>query len=604
MTPILLVLALCFQAPAKHLHLHPREAALYLEVPDLPELLEAYETSPFLGLLRSDQGAALAAALVPTLEPSDPAAAWLGASVPQVLPYLPLTRAFSFSATDPSDGAFAGFLLVLEADSAESASELRARLESLAQETVPLAADLPAAIALKLPGVKAPLWVSQQDRRVLLGGGAVSPNDVVALQAESGRTLASDESLARAFSTFVPANPVEKAEGARNRATVFWFAQRSHAFDVLRRLDDSLGVFGGRLVRSANPIPPTIDPWNGPRVVRVCLEDGVFRRETFEPSPTEVAGDPVSTERIADVPAGAMLVFASSFDWAPLASFLGEWIRKAPVGESSEAEEATVTSAVDEILARLSSTVLAYAFPVEDLGPPRAFLWVDLKGETDAQAAIADALTKIGATVPGVTTRTRDHLVRAEEGEQPRSFPVTTIGVPKELLQLGPFFSVSPSFAVVDGRLLLGLRSTHVKDELDRLYGALGEARALDPLAARGLRIPEDASSILFVDWAAQIGAILTLVDLLEPLLGDRLPLSLRDLPAAGAVSEHLSPTVRVGRRVEGGEYFVTSSSLGPESWALFGAGLSAIYEQPQDGADGTIEAHAEQEGSPPAEEE
>jgi len=48
----------------------------------------------------------------------------------------------------------------------------------------------------------------------------------------------------------------------------------------------------------------------------------------------------------------------------------------------------------------------------------------------------------------------------------------------------------------------------------------------------------------------------------------------------------------------------VTSSSLGPESWALFGAGLSAIYEQPQDGADGTIEAHAEQEGSPPAEEE
>ena len=70
------------------------------------------------------------------------------------------------------------------------------------------------------------------------------------------------------------------------------------------------------------------------------------------------------------------------------------------------------------------------------------------------------------------------------------TFAVTTVEIPKEILDLGPFISISPSFCIVDDRLLVSLKSTDLKRELKRLFGGRDD-EAPHALVSRVLAEPE-----------------------------------------------------------------------------------------------------------------
>ena len=118
-----------------------------------------------------------------------------------------------------------------------------------------------------------------------------------------------------------------------------------------------------------------------------------------------------------------------------------------------------------------------------------------------------------------------------------------------------------------------------VKNELKRLHDGRGVSEELDLLAGFDIEVPDGASSILFIHWAAQVQSLFDIASLLGPFLGDSLPIDITDLPDGDAFAEHFPPNVRIGRRVEGGDYSFTRASFGPETWAVVLEGLSSFSD-------------------------
>jgi hypothetical protein len=258
-----------------------------------------------------------------------------------------------------------------------------------------------------------------------------------------------------------------------------------------------------------------------------------------------------------------MAVWATSFDGALLADSL-----RAAV----DAGAANIEG-LDELTRMLGPEFLAYAFPIAGLGLPKTYAWVGLETPDGVQARLENLVIALGGLAPGLTSRTRDYKVKNRATDERLTFAVTTVEIPKEILDLGPFISISPSFCIVDDRLLVSLKSTDLKRELKRLFGGRDD-EAPHALVSRVLAEPEDASSIVLIDWGQQIKSAIDLVAAVGPLFGD-LGVDLDALPSGDALSLFFAPTIRVNAPIEGGSYMRHEASFGPESWV---AALSLGY--------------------------
>ncbi len=575
MSSLLFTLLVLGQQSPAHAELHPRDADLFVEASDVAGALDAYRAAPLLRFLRDEQVEDLAAQLGVSREaqsetPVRDAIVRLtrGFVAPELVPSL---VRFSFSVTRPAtdDGGYAGMLLVLDMASEDAATIVLERVLANTSEQQGVEASLESAAVFRMEPVTIPLWTGRDGARVFVGGGAMSPTDLAALRSDASTSFASNANMTRAAATF----------DAPVGATLFWLAQTQNAARTLRELDANVSLFGGTL-EPLDTLPPLpFDPLGGPRVVRMQLFESQFVSEVFTPRTADATAHAgVDAKSLDRAPQGAMVVWAAN----SIDGFVEAFVASLATSGASEANLA----AMRRVGTMLGPNAQGYALPISGLGLPKLFAWFDVTGDASAmQAQLIDACNALGEALPGVSARTRAYNVRNRESGDRREFEVTTITVPTELLVFGPLFSISPAFAVVDDKLLVGLRSTELKAELKRLFGGRddgGQPTALlEAFEAQNAKVAEGAaapSMVVLVDWNAQVRAALGLVETFGPLLGDSAA-ALKNVPPASVFERYFGPTVHIARPAAGGSYARHTASFGPETWLALARGLLAFFD-------------------------
>lgn len=598
MTHAALLLALALQGP-HHAALHPADAELFLAVPDVPALLASYEETAAVRILREERVQALLTQAGAEVE-ADPRAAlagllgtWLpgdgGAELVDAL------RAVSVSKVS-HDGEGMGVLVIVDLATSEDAERCRSLLLSSLGEAVALESGADGAFgASGASGLRLhvaperPAWIATSGSRLVLGAGSATLDryaEHAAGRVDAGETLAGSKLLARARAAF--------REGGGT--TVFWLLEDHPP------LSSSLA---SGMLDGMPAIPPrllaAIDPFTGAHVVRMRLEGGRFVTEMLTTGQDGGAHGvrPIDPHWLDVVPDGTMFLYSTAIDGSRLARGMSQLTASLAqanpeVAGTDGSRVAALSTALDAVCTRLGPGLVAYAFPLTGLGLPQTFLWIDLAEPDSFASTVDEIVAQAEQAVPGLSARTRDYRVKTASGERV-AVPVTTITLPEDALALGPMLSIAPSFAVVEDRLLVGLSSMHVKRELKRLLGAEAdepEARAGGALAAHGFALPEDARTVLVMDWGAQIDAALELFRSLAAVFGDDLPFDPASLPEAAEITRHLRPTFHVSRRLDDATLTYHEASFGPEIWASLAAGLLtpalAAHDEPSGESSGS----------------
>ena len=545
---------------ADHSALHPEGVDLYFEVPDVPALLDGYDAAPLLKTLREEPVRDLLGAV--GVEASHEPRAALRALLlrldlaPELAELALAVKRVSLSLGAPAeDAAAVGATAVLDFTSPEAAQGVLAALRAEGAETADAAAAWARCAAPG--GIDVELHGCVRDGRLVLLGGTETPAAFDA-RLEAGVSDLSQD-------TFYRAGWSQLGEGAG--VTVVRAMQRRSPLQWLQELDaaDQFGRAEGFSV------PEAFDPLRGARHWRMQLRDGRFVTEAFARDAGERTGpfghrdlDAAGLER---VPEGVMFVYAGTVDGPRLAPLV-----QRALGDG--AEEMAVD--LERLFSKLGPSLVAYAFAPGGIGLPPAFAWVSVSDAEAFEAALAPVLDALAERYPGTEARTRDYRLRAADTGERIAIPVTTLALPKELLQLGPLITITPTWAIVDGQVLLGLSSMTLKRELKRLYGEKAETAGAHVLRSEGFALPADGvRSVIVMDWGRLIRGVLETVRALAGMMGDRLPIDLNELPSGQTITKHMRPTFHYSRLVEGGELRVHEASFGPETW--FGMAAAAL---------------------------
>lgn len=568
MSVLALALVLLGQS-GEHAELHPASADLYLEVPAVSEVLSAYDSAPLVRFLRDEAVQRVLSGLdqVGAPPPKSTVAEWLSLVRPGSAELVAEIGTASLSVSRAADPeSYPGLLCVVDTNATWAAAAVHGFFESFATTTQPLESNWDTAVALHIDGLSIPLWVARSGTRVLVGGGAQSPQVTAR---DEGEGFAAEALLAEAASVF------EEDSGA----TLFRYVLKGSAFELLQSLDVTMGLFGGFLASADEIFANTIDIVLSEGVVRARLADGGFRFESYRADDaTDEEPRLVSEADIARIPAGSLFAFATTFDAAEFAGGMQAQLAESLLEGESMPE---VASELPELFAPIGPEFLVYAFPIAGLGPPKTYAWFELEEAEGVLPRIESFFTKLGESYPGVSARAREYGVRNKTKDERFDFPMLTITVPTELLDLGPFLSTSPTLAVVGDRLLVGLRSTDVKSELKRLFAGRDAGEDGDPLAETGIDLSGRVTSLFLLDWGRQFSELLGLLQTLGPLLGE-LPFDPNVLPDAALFRECFPATLRVTRLVEGGRYTLHRTSFGPETWAGLGGLALSLWIRPQ----------------------
>lgn len=572
---LLLVLAQS-QAPA-HAALHPESADVYLELGELPALWKAYEGAPLARLLRDEKVGGFLRGLGLQLEAS-PAKLFEGLLASE-FPASGVDAWFdglekaslSLGASTASDAPT--WTLTAIADFAEPAQceVAKQALFALASAHAPLEGQSAlGAERLTLDQPKLELWCRSDERRLILGGGATTPADVQARK-DGAQGFAGDPSLQRAQSAFA------KASGA----TIFWYAQRRSPLELLSALfpgDPQLAS-----ARQALAKVPAGDLLSGERALRMQLAGDRFVTEIFSSEPDKDAkhvlgNQPIQGAWLEPIPSKTMFAYASALDGAALANMLKGLLAKDEASSAALAAlEKKLGFGVERIFGRLGPGLTVYSDAPAGPGLPEVRVWIDCSDPDAFQADLEQFVTAFGETMPGFTLRTRGYRVSNEATGAKIEIPVTTLTLPQEMAQLGPM-SPSPSYARVGNKLVLALSSSNVKSELKRIHGGEGEpiVAGENIFVKRKVALPEDARSVVMMDWGSLIASALNMLKTLGPMLGDQLPFDLASLPQAYDVTQFFQPTYHYSRKVEGGTYRRNEGSFGPETWL----GIAGVARQ------------------------
>ncbi|MBL8863604.1 MAG: type II secretion system protein GspG [Planctomycetes bacterium] len=579
-----LTLAAIVQTPQTGLHphagLHPRDADLYVEVPDVAAAFAAYRHAPLVQMV-SSEGAVRIAAFAKELGFD------LAATLQSLLPVADPTRAddrwwpwsaarrASFSLTglerqSASVSEFAGWGILDFAD-AEAAEQARLALIAMGGPETP-AAEAPARAAattrLRIPLLDAEGWVARDDARLVLGAGA-------ARHEELGRRGSSPEAGLpadwRGFGVLEPARGTVLLDGLSNLETT-------------PSILDEEGPIGA-VVALLAPYLFGKGRWrielDADRFVTVAnYEPRGPAAELYAAFGASPLGTTPKGETASYVPPDAVGAWIANVDASKLeqalavlfASTLGTSVVAPPAdGEPRMADG-------------LGSAMAASFLPLQSLmqPTPRILLVLELTDAARFQAGLDAWLERARVAQPELSVERRPH----------RKTPLFVVGgkAESEAPSAGgasPLAGVSVeprnvSIAVLPDRVLFATTVTTARGEIKRVQELAESRTSSTHEALKRVVKPADAIEASTMDWGELLGKLYEGLRGLAPMLAQNRaePLDLAQLPTGAQLFAPFRGSASVARRVEGRILLRSESSFGPETPAAL-AGIAFLVQRP-----------------------
>ena len=226
----------------------------------------------------------------------------------------------------------------------------------------------------------------------------------------------------------------------------------------------------------------------------------------------------------------------------------------------------------EDILQHLGPAWVA-SLPVSSIGIsslPGLSVWMELEDRRGLANGLTKLQTVVAATSEGEVELKiqdyRDHtlyILRAMGGGD----PVTAL--------------LKPTIVVFDDRVLLTPSSSHAKKEIRRIQKA-SDQRTLHPHVNRNTRPPGHVVEYSYADWGRILGRLYTGAKQFLPIIqanippeaAAEIPVDLKELPEAELFTRYFAPTFRHRTRVDGGILIRVDSSVGME----FVGGASAGF--------------------------
>ncbi|MAF64996.1 MAG: hypothetical protein CMJ84_04960 [Planctomycetes bacterium] len=614
-------LLLCLPASlsaGEHAVLHPADATLYLELPDISAAVAAYCDAPLLRVLT---GAGLSSAVagvrrLPEPEGFDLAAAARSAVEDRLedLPWearrglelVATAQSASISLRAGNDGALiaalaggellgggipygalhalegGGFLVVLELPSADASGEAVYLMEG----GLGAAGVLPDTENMALLGESAKvrrysipsgagdieLWFTRVGARLLLGGGTTTP--------ESVATRAADPSAPFSIASTADRGAARAAFGETGGAPIYEAVVR------VEGVSDLVASLVGSRFPDAEYAGRTLarNFFYGDRLLchrRVQLTDGRFVTDSFTPEGTGILGSqPLDAQSFAMLPAEAVGAWAADLDADALAELIETLIADLsgmdPEFVLSSLEAGFGFRFSEDLFGSLGRRMVFYCMPITGIALPKLVLAVELE---DA-AAFERGVSGLAAFLEEVAG---DELSLSTKPY--RKTPLVTLtpaggGAPSgggAAAMMAGMFSPQLAIGVLGDRALFALNSLHVKREVKRLLRENTERH----LAAEAGFFPSGVVDAGHTDWGAIVGGFYEAARALAPMAGQftggELPVDLTALPDGKLLTEHLQPSVSWNLAVEGGVLRHRESSFGPETHLGLAAGIGYL---------------------------
>ncbi len=624
LSSLLLSALCCLPSGDGHAGLHPANTNVYLEVPDIPAAIAAYERAPVAQLFRDPSVREFLGALTER-DPEEISFATMVDMVleetredlPEVglmaLELLPEVERISLSLSGieleglsaeilESEGAWseklgsrAGKLRALavldfaNAESANGATELiRSQLEGEGAVFDGLTRSSASAefggqemgwsiYRGTVDEVVFSVWVASHESRLVLGSG---------LTADPSQLFPVRESLASTEGY----RTCSEHMSAQGGVTVLESYSNVHGLLELPNMLDLVPEFASDLKPAAALLLEVLYP-DG--VIqergRVRLIEGRFITETFSrelngPDAKRFrGGGPVGPESLAMVPAEAVGVWATHLDKEGIHEFV---LRSLAELTGSEPGDVMVTLEEEygfrpdrDLIQPLGGRMVFYTMPFTGIGVPKMYVALELEDQeafARGMEGLGNYLVDLGSGA--IEFRSKPYRKQPFMSFAPgQDLEEATSGMKAQgVAAFVPFLSFSVAAGVLEDRAILSLSSMYTKREMKRLLKEESEAYSFP---TDGVDLPEDALGLGRTDWGAILGgvydSVLGFLPLIEQGLGEELPFSIEDLPSSALFSTYFLPTLSWDRRVEGGVYELSESSFGPEVPALFTVGVS-----------------------------
>ncbi len=611
------LLFLSLASSGDHAALHPADANLYLEVPNVPAALEAYRQAPLVRLLQDEEIGALARRLGGLPEDFD---LWEGLqdqiaemTDPGVLLALRnladiggelRSASVAFTGLTGSDA----LALELEIDPAAllrhigvqvvlefSDAVAPARLVGMLGLGLPPAPDAEGPGELELLGESRtiqrfslpnapylpPIWTVTADRLLILGLGASSPTELAARAAGGPSFLARAGELrgAERFST---------PSGATVYESTWWLPTPPFYADLLEQeTPEAAGEIAGALLGNFMPFEPTV------MRSRLQLREGSFVSESFErraaaastATPPLFGSTPLAAGALERAAPEAVWVWATSMSRDALRGAATRLVEMVVAGDPEEGDfgqglppevAAKLGPMLDGVLASFGTDLVVYMLPIAGLKIPQIHAVLGLENAGAFEQNLA-ALAKFVEEQAGgmVSLDTRPY----------RRQPVVTLKPNLGGMGIPPMISFDLTVGIVGDRAVVGLSAMDVKKEMRRL---LGEEAGTHAVAREG-KAPKGTTSMHWLDWGALVGGIYDSARALAALVPDAsmLPVDVTQLPESKVFTRFFRPTTAWSRGGEDGIYSYSESSFGPEflitalaAGLTFGAVSSSASEE------------------------
>ena len=560
---LLLALGLAPQGPV-HADLHPAEADVYFEMGDVGMLLEALDKAPLARFMRDERLKPLFGELgqSPDRPLKELAQAGLASALPDSHPenwFAGLkTVSVSIVALGPGSDTTSPVAIQAVADlgTPEQAKALQAALVARAPKHEPMTSSVAGVERLQMSDKAAEDgWCAVIGSRLVAGGTSTKPEDFVARADKKVAGLTSSEGFKKQLGA------LEKGSGT----TVLWFALARPLGEIVAKTEKE----GEGDSNFLSKIPSDLNPLASPRVARMQLVSDRFVTEMYS-SASSTGGKNVDPAWLEPVPSGSMVVYATAFDGAAVGKRMREMLAQDEQKAASLAAlEQKLGYGPERVLARLGPGMTIYAAPLAGLGLPETRAWIDCDDPAAFTTEFEALVGALGETLPGFSAKTKPYKVKKSGTDEKVEVPVTTLNLPPDMMQI-PMISLAPSFAPVGKKLVFGLSSMDVKNELKRVHGGEGEpiVAGTNALAKAGFQLPAESRSVVMMDWAKLLGGVLGTVKAFAGMAPpDQMPFDLSKLPPSEMFGEFFKPTFHYSKAVAGGIYRRNEASFGPETW-------------------------------------
>ena len=624
LSSLLLSALCCLPSGDGHAGLHPANTNVYLEVPDIPAAIAAYEKAPVAQLFRDPSVREFVGAMtgrdpeeISFVTMIDMVLEETREDLPEVglmaLELLPEVEHISLSLSGieleglsaeilESEGGWsekldsrAGkmrALAVLDFANAESASGAEQLIRSQLEGEDALLGSLARSRArAEFDGQEVDwsfyqgtldeavfgVWVATLDSRLVLGSG---------LTADSSQLFPVRESLASTEGYRTCSGHMSGQGGL----TVMESYSNVHDLLELPNMLDLAPEFVSDLKPAASLFLEMLCP-EGARQARgrVRLIEDRFITETFSrefngPEAQRLrGGGHVGADSLAMVPAEAVGVWATHLDKEGIHELVLRSLAKltgsAPGDVMVTLEEEYGFRPDRDLIQPLGGPMVFYTMPFTGIGMPKMYVALELE-DNEAFARGMEGLGKYLVDFGGEAVEFRSKPYRKQpfmsfapgEGFEQANLGMEAQGV----AALAPFLSFSVAAGVLEDRAILSLSSMYTKREMKRLLK--GDSETYD-YPTDDIVLPEDVLGLGRTDWGTILGgvyeSVLGFLPLIEQGIGEELPFSIDDLPPSTLFSTYFVPTLSWDRRVEGGVYELSESSFGPEVPALFTVAVS-----------------------------